>query len=88
MYAWCDGFDENKRFDGFYWVKYRDEWIVARWIRQEIWVIPGAHAPFTDNCFDEIDERRIQRHGLPADTVALLDSESDYSALDNDGPAQ
>src|SRR5215469_584012 len=42
-----------RRAPGFYWVKNRHEWLVARW-RGERWEVPGSAALFEDGDFYEI----------------------------------
>jgi hypothetical protein len=54
-----------KREEGFYWVHDSLEWIVARWEKSwkgyEEWFVPGQELTFTDEDFDQINEKRIQQ---------------------------
>lgn len=49
-----------KRELGFYWVMFKDEWVVAEWLACDKW-LSGFHnaSYFLDNDFDQIDENRI-----------------------------
>lgn len=49
-----------KREDGFYWVKYRDEWCIAEWTAG-IWYHTGSELSFSDAEMDKIDEKRLIR---------------------------
>lgn len=52
----------KKRDDGFYWVKYCGNWIVAEWwLGFGNWSIPGSEDSILEKELDEIDERRIVR---------------------------
>jgi len=55
----------DKREEGYYHVKYRNEWIVAEWVSifpiGFRWILTNNLAHFYDSDFAEIDERRIER---------------------------
>lgn len=46
------------RDEGFYWVKYSDQWIVAEY-RERVWYMTE-----TDNYFDDSDFQQIDEHIL------------------------
>lgn len=75
------------RESGFYWVKLKPEWIIARW-NKIYWVMPIFAKDyyletkvFYDSNFEEIDERRIER----TDKAILPDE--DYNPIP-DNPRQ
>ena len=55
------------RTEGYYWVKFNNEWIIAQWIiaipdngsQHKEWFVDGVF--HTDSDLDEIDENRIVR---------------------------
>lgn len=50
------------RSNGYYRVKYRNQWIIALWItnpKEDYWMIPGFDEQKFDNDFDEINRFRI-----------------------------
>lgn len=49
-----------ERVEGFYWVKYEGEWIIAEYDMNE-WYKTGVENFYEDSHLDEIDERRIER---------------------------
>jgi hypothetical protein len=53
------------REPGFYWVKYKGEWVVAQWFEHtekvQSWYIINNDYELGDQHFEEIDERRITR---------------------------
>lgn len=54
------------RQPGYYWVKYKGEWTVAKWAAAgnlSMWIYSGYD--FEDSFFEEIDERRIERQLPP-----------------------
>jgi hypothetical protein len=66
---------DKKRENGFYWVKYRKEWVVGQWVsadpREVIsgrWYMAGSRVYLTDKYFSSIDPTPITR-------------EKDYSEL-------
>ncbi len=70
---------ENRtREEGYYWVKYTHEWIVAEWFNGE-WTLFNAMSSCLDSDFDEIDENRIVRQ------PALAESELETIASDQTG---
>lgn len=48
------------RENGFYWVKYRNEWEIAHWI-DDCWIVLEDERYYLDSYWSEIDERRIER---------------------------
>lgn len=54
-----------KRESGFYWVKYKGEWIVAKW--NGFWFRTGVWKIDQDSDLEEIDERRIERTEVSGD---------------------
>jgi hypothetical protein len=51
-----------KRESGYYWVRFYDEWEVARYYSEsKEWQLTGADRHFSDNSLNEIDERKIER---------------------------
>ena len=52
----------SEREDGFYWVKFNDEWVVAEWVQVcAMWFVTQETYGFPNLCMEEIDERRIVR---------------------------
>lgn len=49
-----------EREEGYYWVKYKGEWKVAKWSPSNRFVAVNGLS-FSDSEFDEIDENRIER---------------------------
>ena len=50
------------REDGFYWVKYCGNWVVAEWwLGFGNWSISGSEDSVLDRELDQIDERLIVR---------------------------
>jgi len=50
------------RQPGYYWVKYKGNWIVAEWLLNSWWPsCAESDQSWSDDYFDEIDERRIER---------------------------
>ncbi len=47
------------REEGYYWVKYRGNWIVAECPFGTYWWIPGDDYQLNDSDFEEIDEKRL-----------------------------
>lgn len=54
-----------QRANGFYWVRYDDEWEIAKWEKswrdEYQWALAGSELYRDDEDFQEIDERRIER---------------------------
>jgi hypothetical protein len=48
------------RKEGFYWVKFQGEWVVAEYIGDSKWWLPGA-IEYLGTWFDEIDETKLER---------------------------
>ena len=46
-----------KRETGYYWVKFKGEWLIFLYIKHMWFGI--SHAFYQDDSFDQIDERRI-----------------------------
>ena len=52
----------SEREDGFYWVKFNGEWVVAEWVQVcAMWFVPQETGEFPNLCIEQIDERRIVR---------------------------
>lgn len=55
------------REEGFYWVKWQGDWIIAFWDTNHDsdnkfqWVIAGLMSTLNDDEFDEIDENKLKR---------------------------
>jgi hypothetical protein len=50
------------REDGFYHVRYGDEWQVAEWLSAlNSWIVTGSISEISESTWSEIDERRITR---------------------------
>jgi hypothetical protein len=50
------------REPGYYWVKLKGEWTIARWASSggiSLWILSGYD--FEDSYFEEIDENKIVR---------------------------
>lgn len=53
---------------GYYWIKYDDEWVIAKWldypdrisVESRMWVFEGTYIDDKENV-TEIDERKIVR---------------------------
>lgn len=45
---------------GFYWVKFKGEWMVGKW-NTVFWFIVSNLSVYSDSNFEEIDERIIKR---------------------------
>jgi hypothetical protein len=57
------------RQPGYYWVKYEGEWVIAQWwydkfFKKHSWQLGDIEMDHSD--FEEIDEKRIERHTEPA----------------------
>ena len=51
-----------EREDGYYWVKFAGEWVVAEWVQVcAMWFIPQETYGSPNLCIEQIDERRIVR---------------------------
>lgn len=51
------------RQPGFYWLRSKERWSVGRYHGEDGWTIIGHDGyGFEDSDFEEIDERRIERH--------------------------
>ena len=50
-----------KREEGYYWVKYRGDWIIAEYTHElrPKWYVIGNECPFHEREFSEINENRI-----------------------------
>lgn len=52
------------REEGYYWVKLRNVWRVARWdSKRDIWYLDGTELAWPSISFEQIDERKIVRDG-------------------------
>jgi len=54
--------NSNIREPGYYWVRDNDEWMICyynKYIKE--WEITGHSCTYSDDIFDEIDEKRIIR---------------------------
>lgn len=52
----------SEREDGFYWVSFGDEWDIAEYSQKlNKWFEIGCDTLWTDDDFEQIDERRIVR---------------------------
>jgi len=49
------------RQPGYYWVKYKGEWIIANFTKNDGWYTIENGVQKIDNYFDEIDEHQITR---------------------------
>lgn len=49
----------TERSAGYYWCKFKGEWLVASW-RNERWTFEGYSTGCSDTVFDEINETRIE----------------------------
>lgn len=51
------------REEGYYWVKYKGDWVIAEWAKlsKPCWFITGYNDVIPLNLITEIDERRIVR---------------------------
>jgi len=51
-----------KRENGYYWVKFQRNWIIAKWDKYyRNWSIMDNDTSFEDFEFDEIDEMQIRK---------------------------
>jgi hypothetical protein len=57
-----------KREPGYYWVKTRIGWIIARWMIDESWMVHGSMGRFQDNVFGEINELKITQNDTTTGT--------------------
>lgn len=48
-----------KRAPGYYWIIWADEWEVALYRSDGVWLLTGFEEEFTEDRLTEIDERRI-----------------------------
>lgn len=58
-----------KRKNGYYWVKYNKQWIIAKYYANKHWDIGIS---INEGEFDEIDERQIVREPYKEQEIAKL----------------
>ncbi len=54
------------RLEGYYWVKYKNEYLIAKWLcasQKCVWVIGGNINPDNDKYIKHINENRIKEPG-------------------------
>ena len=56
-----------KRKNGFYWVKYKNNWLIAQFCNpilenlKSYWLFIGSDMTYIDGDFDQIDKSSIER---------------------------
>jgi hypothetical protein len=51
---------KEPRPEGFYWVKYYGQWMIAEWHECK-WIFLGDIGMYTDDSFDKIHEAKIEK---------------------------